>query len=172
MDGLRVRLDRGGHWNAPGRGWRETSAGPIDSRSSDGVEVRHCVTLCGGEDHLRVATRCHTRPHRRVEGEVDLAELQDLAEDIKQHGQCDPVWLFEGKVLDGRNRARACDLAGVKPKTVEFNGDHRQAIDIVLPTNFHRRYLTPSQVGRPGRTTREWTGTPLPGTMTTPWGPT
>ncbi len=37
------------------------------------------------------------------------------------------------------------ELAGLKPKTVEFNGDRRQAIDFVWSTNFDRRYLTSSQ---------------------------
>lgn len=37
-------------------------------------------------------------------------ELQELAVDIRKHGLLTPILLFEDKVLDGRNRARACEM--------------------------------------------------------------
>lgn len=47
-----------------------------------------------------------------------LAEdtIPELAEDIRKNGLLDPIDLFEGKVLDGRRRLRACKLAGVEPR--------------------------------------------------------
>ena len=50
-------------------------------------------------------------------------ELQDLVDDIQQYGLLHPVVLYEGKILDGRNRARACELAGVAIKTTKYRGD-------------------------------------------------
>ena len=44
--------------------------------------------------------------------------LQALADDIREHGQREPVILYHGAVLDGRNRLRACELAGVEPRFV------------------------------------------------------
>jgi len=73
------------------------------------------------------------------------AELQELANDIKAHGQWVPITTYEGKILDGRNRWRACELAGKNPKTVEFSGD--DALSFVIGSNLIRRHLTPLQKG-------------------------
>ena len=40
---------------------------------------------------------------------ISKADLEILADSIKQHGLQNPVVLYEGKVLDGRNRLMAND---------------------------------------------------------------
>jgi hypothetical protein len=40
------------------------------------------------------------------------AEFDVLAADIRANGLINPITLFEGMVLDGRNRLRACEAAG------------------------------------------------------------
>jgi hypothetical protein len=76
-----------------------------------------------------------------IEGEA----LQGLANDIKLNGLLEPVVLYEGKILDGRNRYRACKLAGVEPKFEEFKGTLEAAVSRVWSLNSERRHLTPSQ---------------------------
>lgn len=73
-------------------------------------------------------------------------KLSELADDIRQHGLREPVVMFEGKVLDGRNRWQACTLAGVKAKTKEFTGSVSEAVEFVWSTNVHRRHLDSGQV--------------------------
>jgi len=70
-------------------------------------------------------------------------ELQELAEDIKQRGLLNPIVLYEGKILDGRNRFKACQLAGIVPKTLQYKGD--EPIAHALALNEKRRHLTKSQ---------------------------
>jgi ParB-like chromosome segregation protein Spo0J len=74
-----------------------------------------------------------------LEGE----EFSALAEDIKANGLRSPVVLFEGKILDGRNRWKACERIGVKPKTIEYRGD--DPLGYVISLNLNRRHLTPGQ---------------------------
>jgi len=73
-------------------------------------------------------------------------ELQRLAEDIYLHGQRLPAWTYEGKVLDGRNRAASCLMAGVGLKTCEFQGDRGEAVAFAWSMNGPRRHLTPDQL--------------------------
>jgi ParB-like chromosome segregation protein Spo0J len=69
-------------------------------------------------------------------------ELDELAQDIKQHGLKDPITLFEKKILDGRNRYLACKRAKVKARYEEFNGD---PVAYVVSHNIARRHLDPSK---------------------------
>jgi ParB-like chromosome segregation protein Spo0J len=63
------------------------------------------------------------RPHplAALFPELPPEELAELARDVKERGQLEPIILHKGLILDGRNRYRACQIAGVKPQTEEFN---------------------------------------------------
>jgi hypothetical protein len=73
----------------------------------------------------------------------DNAELQELAGDIKKRGLEDQIIIYEGKILDGRNRYQACIIAEVVPTYSQYEGD--DALAFVLSKNLHRRQLTTSQ---------------------------
>lgn len=70
-------------------------------------------------------------------------EFDGLVQSIKETGQLVPIVMHERKVLDGRNRWRACEKLGIEPKTVEFPGG--DLLTFVLEVNAHRRNLTASQ---------------------------
>jgi hypothetical protein len=54
------------------------------------------------------------------------------------------VVMHQGKVLDGRNRLAACEIAGVEPRFVEWDGEGSPT-EWVIATNLFRRQLTASQ---------------------------
>jgi len=70
-------------------------------------------------------------------------EFDALVEDIKRNGLLEPIWLYEGKILDGRNRYKACLEAGIEPKFVEYKGDSPLAF--IVSKNIKRRHLTATQ---------------------------
>ena len=49
-------------------------------------------------------------------------EFRDLVRDIKAHGLRSPLVTFNGAILDGSNRYRACIEAGVELVTQEYGG--------------------------------------------------
>ena len=78
---------------------------------------------------------------------MNAEALQGLADDIKAHGQREPVIIFNGEVLDGRNRLLACEMAGVEPLFVtRTDAEVGDPIDFVLSLNKHRRHLEPPQL--------------------------
>ena len=79
---------------------------------------------------------------------MDGQPFADLTDDIKQHGLREPIWLYDGKILDGRNRYRACQAAGVEPVFADYSGD--DALGFAISLNLHRRHLNESQ--------RAWVG--------------
>jgi len=70
-------------------------------------------------------------------------ELEQLKQDIKEHGLLQPIILFEGQILDGRNRFKACKEIGVNPAFVDYKGD--KPLEYVISENLKRRHLTASQ---------------------------
>lgn len=71
-------------------------------------------------------------------------ELVDLAADIKANGLIHPIIVDgEGKLIDGRNRLRACEIAGVEPRFESLNGHDPKAF--IVSANLARRNLTKSQ---------------------------
>ncbi len=72
------------------------------------------------------------------------ADLAELAADIKAHGMMEPIWLHQdGRILDGRNRYRACLAVEVEPTYRNYEGD--DPIAFVASMNLHRRHLDPAQ---------------------------
>ena len=66
-------------------------------------------------------------------------EFEAFKEDIKTKTQQEPIILYQGKVLDGRNRYKACKALYRDPITEEYKGS--DPLGYVLSANLHRRHL-------------------------------
>ncbi len=78
-----------------------------------------------------------------IEGEA----FDALVASIKREGQHDPITLHpDGRILDGRNRYRACLAAGVEPICEEYaETDPVKLAQWVAAKNMQRRHLTDGQ---------------------------
>lgn len=76
---------------------------------------------------------------------MEQVEIARLAEDIKDKGQAEPVVIFEDKILDGRNRWRACEMIDIRPVVIEYTGN--DPLGFVVSHNLHRRHMNEAQRG-------------------------
>ena len=75
----------------------------------------------------------------RMPGEEFVA----LKKDIRANGLLEPIWLYEGRVLDGRHRHFACQEVGVEASYREYEGSN--PLGFVVSLNLNRRHLDTAQ---------------------------
>jgi len=74
---------------------------------------------------------------------MEGTEFNALVADIKKNGLLEPIWVYEDKILDGRNRYRACQTADIKPQFMKYTKDN--PLQFVVSKNLYRRHLNESQ---------------------------
>ena len=73
-------------------------------------------------------------------------DLAALAADISENGLREKIVLHsDGRIIDGRNRHRACIAAGVTPRFQTHRGADETLAAYVISLNLHRRHLNESQ---------------------------
>lgn len=75
----------------------------------------------------------------RMPGEEFVA----LKKDIRENGLLESIWLFEGKVLDGRHRYFACQETGSEATYREYKGS--DPVGFTISLNLKRRHLDSGQ---------------------------
>jgi hypothetical protein len=85
---------------------------------------------------------------------MEGAEFDALVADIKANKVRDNILLYEGMILDGRNRYRALRTLGLSPKVIRdshcvtrscIDEHHGGPVAYVISANIHRRHLTAEQ---------------------------
>ena len=78
---------------------------------------------------------------------IEGDEFEHLVASVKaSNGPRDPIILHDGMILDGRNRARACEAAGVEPRYAPLPVGV-DPVEFVIDKNLRRRHLNESQRG-------------------------
>jgi len=75
---------------------------------------------------------------------MDDAAFSELCRDIGKQGLIEPIWTYEGKIIDGRNRYRACERLQIEPSFREWSGSG-SLTQFVVSLNLNRRHLTTGQ---------------------------
>ena len=75
--------------------------------------------------------------------EPEYRQFVESIRDTKETYNKFIIWTYEGKVLDGWHRYKACEELGVLTPTLPYNG--QDPAGFVIRTNGLRRHLTPSQ---------------------------
>ena len=77
----------------------------------------------------------------------DTQEFDGIVDSIKQYGLFEPIIMWQGWIVDGRHRHKACLKADVKP-TYEYIPDDTPfnvVLDRVVGANLMRRHMTTGQ---------------------------
>lgn len=100
------------------------------------VKVESLFTPAANEPEFDPATAIYP--------DLPAAEFEALKADIKEHGLQQPILTKDGKVIDGRQRLRACRELGIQPEFIEIKG--KQTPDEAAASlNLFRRHLNESQ---------------------------
>lgn len=76
---------------------------------------------------------------------MTAVEFAELKADIKAHGLLEPITLYEGKILDGKHRYRACRALNVPFKTRNWRSEDGSPSQYVISENVKRRHLSVGQ---------------------------
>ena len=74
---------------------------------------------------------------------MDSNDLASLTEDIRKNGQRESIKVFDGLIVDGRNRYLACEACGCEAKFETVKPS--DPVAYVVSLNLHRRHLTLAQ---------------------------
>jgi hypothetical protein len=118
------------------------------SIDGDGVLVNQPEDWPQTEDETRMSDIAGTKlKYHKVAAIFPMLEgeaFEALKQDIKANGQHDPIWTYQGKIIDGRNRERACRELGIEPRIQEWDA-RGDLVAFVISQNLHRRHLTEPQ---------------------------
>ena len=67
-------------------------------------------------------------------------DFRALCRDIRANGLHEPIWLYEGMIVDGDNRNQACQIENITARFERYEGP--DPVGFAVSKNLHRRHLT------------------------------
>jgi hypothetical protein len=93
---------------------------------------------------LKKITKYQLHPVASAFPEMPTSAFEGLKHSIKENGLRHPIVLHDGKIVDGKNRYRACVDLGIEPKVREWDGKG-SLTDFICDMNINRRDLSTNQ---------------------------
>jgi hypothetical protein len=124
--------------------FQETTSEQQSHLASQGHESRVALDGCGAVVNARGSRAMKFHSYSEIFPLIEGADFDALVADVKAHGLREKITLYEGKILDGRNRFLACQKAKVRPLYRKFTG--KDALAFVVSLNIARRHLNASQL--------------------------
>ena len=103
---------------------------------SEGIKPGHALVLSSATSVFEA------HPYADLFPKMVAEAFDGLVASVRVHGLEEPIIMYEGKILDGRNRYAACLKAGVEPRTDDYDG--ADPLGYVMARNVHRRHLSVS----------------------------
>lgn len=72
---------------------------------------------------------------------MQIDEFEALKASIARNGLLEPILVWQGRVMDGRHRLKACQALGVVPMVKVLDGTYEEAKSEAFSTNINRRHL-------------------------------
>ena len=72
---------------------------------------------------------------------MQVDEFEALKASIARNGVLEPVLVWQGRVMDGRHRLKACQALGITPAFKVLDGTYEEAKSEAFSTNINRRHL-------------------------------
>lgn len=85
------------------------------------------------------------RPPAGLFPQMPPDQFEVLKRDIQANGLRESVWTYQGRLIDGRHRWRACHELGIACPTRQYTGPPAGLVRFVLSLSFARRHLTDAQ---------------------------
>lgn len=73
-------------------------------------------------------------------------EFLALKVSIQRNGQQEPIVVWNGRIVDGRHRLKACQELGIQPVVKRVTCDYQQAVSAAFAANVNRRQLAIGQL--------------------------
>ena len=136
---------------------------PVPERQKrQGLETLHYCEECNMNEQAKDGRSIVTEPLEiHPIGEIfpwmTAEEMEGLKDSIKKHGLIEPIILFQGRILDGKCRYKACREVGATIWARTWEGG-MDPVEYVVSKNLHRAQLTPEQLTSSTDAARDYRG--------------
>jgi N6-adenosine-specific RNA methylase IME4 len=86
---------------------------------------------------------------------MSISEFERLKDSIERNGLRHPIIVYEGKIVDGRNRYNACIELGITPEFIQWDG-FGDLMEFVVLENLDRRHLSETEKSVAYLEIRKW----------------